>query len=120
MDLELLQYDILYGKQYVYGGTSPYQRVKLHLGVKDTVLDKIEKISDGRYYVTGENFTQSAYVEINEELVDATFISPTTLLLSDVELKDGDKCGNSKQQFHQKGSYQNCKADLSRRDQTGY
>ena len=91
VDLELLQYDILYGKQYVYGGTSPYQRVKLHLGVKDTVFDKIEKISDGRYYVTGENFTQSAYVEINEELVDATFISPTTLLLSDVELKDGDK-----------------------------
>ncbi|MGN0398757.1 MAG: LTA synthase family protein [Blautia sp.] len=91
VDLELLQYDILYGKKYVYGGESPYQRVKLHLGVKEAVFDKIEKISDGRYYVTGENFTQSAYVEINGELVDSTFISPTTLLLSDVELKDGDE-----------------------------
>ena len=91
VDLEMLQYDILYGKQYVYDGENPFARTEMHLGVKDAVLEKIEKISDGRYYITGENFTQSAYVEVNGELLDATYISPTTLLLTDVELKDGDE-----------------------------
>ena len=91
VDLETLQYDILYGKQYVYDGENPFARTEMHLGVKDAVLEKIEKISDGRYYITGENFTQSAYVEVNGELLDATYISPTTLLLTDVELKDGDE-----------------------------
>lgn len=91
VDLETLQYDILYGKQYVYDGENPFERTEMRLGVKDAVLEKIEKISDGRYYITGENFTQSAYVEVNGELLDATYISPTTLLLNDVELKDGDE-----------------------------
>lgn len=91
VDLETLQYDILYGRQYVYDGENPFARTEMHLGVKDAVLEKIEKISDGRYYITGENFTQSAYVEVNGELLDATYISPTTLLLTDVELKDGDE-----------------------------
>lgn len=91
VDLEMLQYDILYGEQYVYDGDEPFEKTKIHLGVKDAVLDKIEKISDNRYYVFGENFTQSSYVEINGELQEATFISPTTLLMNDVELEDGDE-----------------------------
>lgn len=90
-DLEMLQYDILYGKQYVYDGKNPYKKEKVHLGVEEVTLDKIEKISDGRYYITGTNFTQSAYLEVNGELVEVTYISPTTLLLTDGELKDGDE-----------------------------
>lgn len=90
-DLEMLQYDILYGKQYVYGGKNPYQKEKLHLGVEEVTLDKIEKISDGRYYITGINFTQSAYLEVNGELVEVTYVSPTTLLLTDGDLQDGDE-----------------------------
>ena len=38
-DLEMLQYDILYGKQYVYDGENPYQKEKLHLGVEEVTLD---------------------------------------------------------------------------------
>ena len=90
-DLEMLQYDILYGKQYVYDGENPYQKEKLHLGVEEVTLDKIEKISDGRYYITGTNFTQSAYLEVNGELVEVTYVSPTTLLLTDADLQDGDE-----------------------------
>lgn len=90
-DLEMLQYDILYGKQYVYDGENPYQKEKLHLGVEEVTLDKIEKISEGRYYITGTNFTQSAYLEVNGELVEVTYVSPTTLLLTDGDLQDGDE-----------------------------
>lgn len=91
VDLEMLQYDILYGEKYVYDGENPFERIRIHLGIKDTVFDEIEKISDNRYYIYGENFTQSSYVEINGELQEATFISPTMLLLNDVEIEDGDE-----------------------------
>ncbi|MBS6159876.1 MAG: sulfatase-like hydrolase/transferase [Firmicutes bacterium] len=90
VDLESLQYDILYGDKYVYGGKNPFERVKIKLGVKDAELHSIEKISDGRYYIKGANFTQSAFLEVNGELFEANFIDEQTLLVLDVEIADGD------------------------------
>lgn len=90
VDLEMLQYDILYGEKYVYGGKNPFERVKMHLGVEDAQLDSIEKISDGRYYIKGKNLTQSAFLEVNGELVAANFVDENTLLLLDTELKEND------------------------------
>ena len=90
VDLEMLQYDILYGEKYVYGGKNPFERVKMHLGVEDAQLDSIEKISDGQYYIKGKNLTQSAFLEVNGELVAANFVDENTLLLLDTELKEND------------------------------
>ena len=91
VDLEMLQYDILYGEQYVYGGKSPYEKTAMRLGVVDTQFDSIEKISEGRYYIRGANFTQSSYLEVNGELVEATFIDENTLLVLTDLLQDGDE-----------------------------
>ena len=91
IDLEMLQYDILYGEQYVYGGKSPYEKTAMRLGVVDTQFDSIEKISEGRYYIRGANFTQSSYLEVNGELVEATFIDENTLLVLTDLLQDGDE-----------------------------
>ena len=46
VDLEVLQYDMLYGKRYVYGedGETPYERVQLQMGVLPVTLERIEKI----------------------------------------------------------------------------
>lgn len=90
VDLEMLQYDILYEEKYVYGGKNPFERVKMHLGVEDAQLDSIEKISDGQYYIKGKNLTQSAFLEVNGELVAANFVDENTLLLLDTELKEND------------------------------
>ena len=90
VDLEMLQYDILYGEKYVYGGKNPFERVKMHLGVEDAQLVSIEKISDGQYYIKGKNLTQSAFLEVNGELVAANFVDENTLLLLDTELKEND------------------------------
>lgn len=90
VDLESLQYDILYGDKYVYGGENPFERVKIKLGVKDAELHSIEKISDGRYYIKGDHFTQSAFLEVNGELFEANFIDEQTLLVLDVQIADGD------------------------------
>ena len=91
VDLEMLQYDILYGERYVYGGETPYEKTDMKLGVVDTQLDSIEEISEGRYYIRGSNFTQSSYLEVNGELVEATFIDENTLLVLTDLLQDGDE-----------------------------
>lgn len=91
VDLEMLQYDILYGEQYVYDGTNPFEKTKMTLGVKAAELHSIEKIADGQYYIKGANFTQSAFLEVNGELVEANFIDENTLLVLDTELVTGDE-----------------------------
>lgn len=91
LDLEALQYDILYGEQYVYQGQEPYQRTKIQLGVVPIEFESIEEIAAGSYYITGSNFTASSKLEINKEVVEDTiFISPSLLLVREVEIKDGD------------------------------
>mgnify|MGYP000621092361 FL=1 len=32
VDLETLQYDLLYGKQYTYDGANPFERTKMRMG----------------------------------------------------------------------------------------
>ena len=46
VDLETLQYDLLYGKRYSYGesGESPYLRTRMRMGIYDVTLDSIQCI----------------------------------------------------------------------------
>lgn len=89
-DMQVLQYDILYGKRYVYGKTNPFSRTVLALGVKPVRLDAIERIADGVYYVYGQNFTQSCRFQVNNELAATTYLNSGTLLIRDVVLEQGD------------------------------
>ena len=81
VDLETLQYDILYGEKYVYGGENPFQRTKMHLGVKESELHGIDTLGATQYYIRGANFTQSSFMEVNGELIEANFVDENTLLL---------------------------------------
>lgn len=91
VDLEALQYDILYGERYVYGGVNPYEKTEMRLGVRDIILNQIRQSAEDEYYFEGENFTASSYVEINGELQESIFINNSTLLLRGVTLEDGDE-----------------------------
>ena len=55
-DLELLQYDILYGKQYVYNGNPPITEGHMQMGVKDVTLSEIVPHLETGYSLYGENF----------------------------------------------------------------
>lgn len=92
IDLQTLQYDILYGKKYIYGGESPFVKSDMKLGLNDVVLSKVESVGDNCYYIYGENFTQSSRLEINKELVENTvFIDANTLYVENVEINTGNK-----------------------------
>lgn len=93
VDLETLQYDLLYGERYAYGGENLFPRTKMRLGLYDITLDSMELVSaaDYTYYIRGTNFTPSTEVQINQEWYDTVYISPTTLMITGTELNDFDR-----------------------------
>ena len=90
-DLELLQYDILYGKQYVYGdGHMPVKKPHMVMGVRDvTVTDMMEHL-DGSSSLYGENFTSNSKVFVNGTRQKSTFLNNTRIELPETVLNEGD------------------------------
>ena len=93
VDLETLQYDVLYGKKYSYDGESPFQRTKMRMGLYDVTLDSMEEIStvDHTYRLKGTNFTPSSQIKLNGEWYDTVYVNPTTLMISGTEINDFDR-----------------------------
>ena len=89
-DLELLQYDILYGDQYVYGGNPPITEGHMVMGVRDVSLTDIVPHLDGGYSLYGENFTAYTRVYVNGEEQEKKFLNNTRIDLPSTELKEGD------------------------------
>lgn len=90
-DLELLQYDILYGDRYVYEESgAPITEGHMVMGVKETSITNLIEQIDGSYSIYGENFTKQTKIYINDEKQATTFLNNTRVDLKKSELKDGD------------------------------
>ena len=89
-DLELLQYDILYGKEYVYNGKAPITEGHMVMGIRNVSLSSIVPQLNSGYSLYGENFTKYSRVYVNGEKQKSSFLNNTRINLSETELKDGD------------------------------
>ena len=89
-DLELLQYDILYGDQYVYNGKPPITEGHMQMGIKEVTLTDLVENLDETYSLYGTNFTKWSKVYINDEKQESTFLNNKRIELPDSKLKDGD------------------------------
>lgn len=90
-DLEVLQYDMLYGEEYIYGGESPYKETDMQMGVEPVELESVTKSSEGVYYISGKNFTAASRLEVNgERIEDTLYLSTTSLIVREIELEEGD------------------------------
>lgn len=110
-DLELLQYDILYGNRFVYeDGKLPVKEPHMVMGVKDTALtDVIEKLDQG-CSLYGENFTKQSKIFINGTKQESTFLNNTRIDLPEVKLQEGDvvyvvQMGSSNTTFRKSNEY---------------
>ncbi len=93
-NMQILQYDLLYGERYACGMTNPWNETVLAMGEKPVRVDKIQKMSlGGVYYVLGQNFTQSCRFQVNGDLVDTTYLSDEKLLVDGLQLEKGDWVG---------------------------
>ncbi|MDD3169086.1 MAG: LTA synthase family protein, partial [Eubacteriales bacterium] len=87
-NLKALQYDMLYGKSFVFGGTNPYEPTKMKMGVREIKVERVVEIGK-EYYIKGQNFTPFSKISIDGKVLDTIFLGPTVLgLLEEVKPKD--------------------------------
>lgn len=81
-NLEILQYDMLYGENYIFGGTNPFQATDMKMGVRQIKVSKIFNFGESTY-VIGENFTPYSRVAVKGDFEDTVFVSPSLLRVPD-------------------------------------
>ena len=79
-DMQVLEYDMLYGDFEVYGGSIPYTATDLQMGVTQILINRVTR-NDNLLIVYGRNFTEYSKVYLNEKAQDTTYLSPNTLLV---------------------------------------
>lgn len=77
-DLETLAYDMLYGKNHIYGGKSPFKSTDMKMGIKTIKIEDIVKIGDD-YYIKGQNFTEYSKISLDGQVLDTIYLGPTIL-----------------------------------------
>ena len=115
-DLKLLQYDMLYGEHYIYGGTNPFIATDLKMGTYDisitdvyeetTTTEEVEDLEtiassedpetieeidelEGKknLVVKGENFNEFSKIYINGKYTKTVFIDSNTLMVNNITLE---------------------------------
>ena len=92
-DLELLQYDMLYGNAYIYGGLDKkptWKDTVFQMGILDVTLSGIQANLDGTYSLYGENMTANSKIYVNGEKQSTQFLNNTRIELKECELNEGD------------------------------
>lgn len=85
--LQVIQYDMLYGKNGIYEGLSPYMPTDMRMGVKDIVIEDVIIEANGDIYVKGKNFNNYSIVIIDDDDYETEFIDTETLkvVIEDVD-----------------------------------
>lgn len=87
--MELLQYDMLYGEGGAFEGENPYQPTQMAMGLRP-IRALRAYFSGGDLVVEGENFTLSSQVFAGEEALATEFVSAGRLVVRDCALQAGE------------------------------
>lgn len=85
--LNLIQYDLLYGKSYLGENLTPNENFRF--GINTVSVDTIE-ITEEKIFIKGNNFNYYSHVYINESEVNATCTDKNTLVIDKINLNAGD------------------------------
>lgn len=104
-DLELVQYDILFGKKYFLKKDEMPFKKKMEVNSEDLKIKKVEQ-RNGEFFILGEGFNRNTEVYINGKKVESDYYDDKTLRLYDnyysgekeIVLKLVDNNGNTIQQ----------------------
>lgn len=89
-DIQYLAYDMLYGENYQFDTQTSYEMVDMRMGTLPIAVDNI-KVMGNSLYVQGSGFTEKNKVFVNGERYNTMMLSRYSLMVSDIELKDGDE-----------------------------
>lgn len=85
-ELKLLQYDLLYGKKYVFDKENPNEVKDMSMGIIQPVISAVTKEGD-KLLITGNGFTECSAVVADGKACKTEFITDTSLLIPYKELK---------------------------------
>ncbi|MGI6751762.1 MAG: LTA synthase family protein [Anaerovoracaceae bacterium] len=77
-NLRLLQYDMLYGNNYVFGEKKPYEPTRIKMGIRPIRVTEIFAFGSNTY-VRGENFTRYSKVAFDGNMKKTIFVNPQVL-----------------------------------------
>jgi hypothetical protein len=81
-DLKELQYDVLYGEDYLYAGGNPYQATEMKMGMEPIQITGLYE-KDGYWYVQGVNFSPYCRVKADDELLDTSYVNTRLLRINE-------------------------------------
>lgn len=85
-ELKLLQYDILYGKKYVFDKKDPNGKKDMAMGIYQPEIQKVTKEGDS-LLITGSGFTECSMVIAGGKRCKTEFLSDTALRIPDSKLE---------------------------------
>ncbi len=88
-NLKILGYDMLYGSNYIYGGTNPFRKSGMKMGVKKIKIDKVVNVA-GHYYIKGQNFTEYSKVTLYGKALKTIYLGPSLLGLKSDDIDPAD------------------------------
>lgn len=89
--MELVQYDILFGKKYYLKENEKQEENNMKMGIDDIKIKNI-KTNDKDIELEGENFTERSFIYINDKKLETKFISPQKIIAkSEENIKQNDK-----------------------------
>lgn len=108
-NLRLLQYDLLYGDHYAYGGEDLYPASNITMGSLPITIDSAYQIDD-KIRIYGDNFSKWSKVDVNGEKVDTEYISGQCLEIPATNVEDGasivvNQTGSSSTAFRSSNEY---------------
>lgn len=90
-DMKKLEYDMLYGKKYIFNGQNPYKKTDLQMGVKPIKITDVVRVGD-KLYIKGENFTEFSKISLDGKILKTIFLGSSILgLQEEVDLNAVDR-----------------------------
>ncbi len=97
-ELEILEYDVLYGDKLLYNGTNPYTATALQMGNKEININdctrRLTTDSEGEenyaLLVNGDGFNEWSSICINGKYIETEYISDTLLQAFNERPREGD------------------------------
>ncbi len=86
--LELLQYDMLYGEEFYADGIAP-QPVQMTMGLLELTLEEYWLEGDDCYF-RGSEFTDSSQIFVDDDPVDTLLMADGTLQVEAKDMRQGD------------------------------
>lgn len=87
--MRVLEYDILYGDQEVYGGMTPYKATKLEFGITP-IIQRTTVHNTDQIIVFGDHFNSWSKICVNGKTVETPYYNEHRLIATGIPHKEGE------------------------------